>query len=231
MTLGELWPQPGIVALYHLEGTSDSSGNGYTLGEIDTDDMGKFSRGRKSGSTYTAGRCPTANNLVIPASDNFSVGFWIKYHTQPGGSYVTHGILRVEHDGTKQGSFEILYTLNGGTSKYAIQYCWANPNASLGQTADWPISAGLFPNEVWTHVIFVCSSGTCYIYINGAYWTSFSRTACNGNSSKFSAIQDAYNNSTDYFSACTVDEWVFWNKVLTSQYIRQLYALGKGLLD
>jgi len=230
MTLGELWPQPGVVALYHLAASSgtDSSGNGYTLTQgLANIILGKFGAAHGE-TTFTAAEDSTANNLVTPASDNFSVSAWIKCNELPYATHSTHGLFQLAHDATSLGGCDLFYAYYSAGPKYQLQWAWANENSNMAGSSEDAIPQ--FPLGVWVRLVVTCSSaGTMNIYLNGNLYSTGSRVAA-GTSGRIFAIGRGWYGS-DQNGAETFDEVCVWNKVLDAQYIRRLYALGKGLLD
>lgn len=222
-------PTSGLVAWYPFNGNAnDSSGNALN--------------GSVSGATLTTDRFGVANKaysfngtsdyIEIPYSslfDNatFTISFWVKtpLSTGGGGPNVNQGILtRVATGGPSLsvGSstpwliFEI-----GGSVTYAASGIagGAASGGSSGQTL-YDIST-----DTWHHIAFTISTTVCSVYVDGTFITSNTYTVPVSYSSTVIRIGKSLNTYWRAFQG-KVDDIAFYNRVLSSAEVTQLYTGG-----
>lgn len=210
--IGEFWPQSGLVGLWHLNGNAnDSSGNslnGTPTNITFSAANGKFTQG--AGYNGTSSIIAVAHNAALSITANLSIGFWMNWNGTNGGKMVAKA-----------------------NAAAATNYCcYNNPTGNLGKLAFYQgteyISTYTCPTNTWIYVFYTISGTTLKIYVNGAevYSTTIGSLSSNTGSLCFGQLGDYSADGTTYGGK--LDEIVIFNKTLTPQEIRKLYAWSKG---
>jgi len=212
MSLGELWPQTGLIGLYHLESNAnDSSGsgiNGSATGITYSQTYGKFNKGAYSNAT--AGNIINFGNNFNVTTGDMTWSMLIKLDTSADGSmFLSKGLYN---------GYGYYFQLSLNKVTFLSSQSGANQRVS---------SAVTLSNGVWYHLVCIKSGTTITIYINGH---GDSGTIINpaSNTANFTL----FDYSTGGFPCKTsLDEVAIFNVAKSANWVRQQYALMTGKLD
>lgn len=219
MGIGEFWPQDGCTHLYHLENTSDSSGNSYTLtnsGSV-TFTNGMFGAAADLGSTNSS-KSLYRSSFASAMNADHSLFCWIKNLSDPTTD-VIQTIVRLGSSASGTRYSYLAYLNDAGTLGLGLRASRASPYDPF-------YAINLDTN--WHFVGYTRSSSTAYLYYDGIMV---------GSNSFGTSTTSTYNivigaNSThdsDYFKGY-IEEVVFLTRALSAQEVRQWYGWCKGLL-
>jgi len=220
--LGELWPQSGLVALYHGSDVNDYSGNGYTLTNANSVGFvpGKFGNCADFGTSNINKRLYISNNLGIDGG-SMTFMFWIKLRTEIPSGYYTFVTLRST---TSKTFYEIYYDYNSGTRRLAFD------RGKPGVADQQVLVTKTLGTTDWYHLALTYDLTNVNAYING---NLVGQQAASGNGS--AAVTTGLSIGTDTAganpSSMYIDEIPVFNKALSPQEIRRIYARGVGKLD
>lgn len=213
--IGESWPQSGLVGGWHLNGNStDFSGNGNTLTNIGAFsgyiNAGKFGQCADVSGALSDGLAGFHNSGI--GKTNFTFSIWAKtdsnnqygilwYIGNTGGS----GFGLVQSNVSGGGSGNYIQVLYGGVTWHATNTQWINTTS-------------------WHHIVMSRDTTTMTLYVNGnPVYTSTATPNDFGGESGLGGKNGIYFNGK-------LDEFLIFNRVLTPQEIRRMYALGTGKL-
>jgi len=209
MSLGELWPQQGLVAGYHLNGNSnDFSGNGnngtdtsitYSLAN------GKFNQG--------AGFNGSSSKILFNIQSVKTVSFWFRRNGNPS----TAESILIPNSLGASGKSTIYFSVDG-----RIGFDIYSDGASAFKTilSDKVLSDNKFHYGVAT----IDVGGNVFLYVDGAQQsTTQISTPANF---KIDSIGVNYND-TVFFNG-SIDEVEIFNVTKDARWIRQQYALSVG---
>lgn len=213
--IGESWPQSGLVAGYHLNGSStDFSGNnnhGADTAITYSQANGKFGQGAGfNGSTsyITLGTSATLNPSLM------SVSFWANI-----ANTATTGRVISRDDVSTNRCYDIGY---GGTTGTAPRIFFEiHSGGVVGSSTD-------IPNNTWHHVVCTFDGSTVKVYLNGNLDGSANHSGTVP--SKTVATQIGRRNTTLYLNG-KLEEILIFNRALSAQEIRRMYAVGTGKLS
>lgn len=216
--IGESYPQAGLVGGWHLNGSStDFSGNnnhGTDTAITYSQANGKFGQGAGfNGSTSKIAHGLTNFPLTTSARTQMA---WVKLAAQPATNanfyIMTYGA------GSTNNMSAFIYKDTSGT-KYL----------SFGGYANDKDTAYTLSNNVWYHLAQTVSGTTVSHYVNGNLVGSGSISAPNTTSSS-GYIGIAFDGASAPFNGA-IDEVLIFNRALSAQEIRRMYALGTGKLQ
>ena len=209
MPIGELWPQTNVQGLWHLSNTSDSSGNGYNLNNVNTATfpVGKFGNCVNlvaSSVQYLDIADASCANLEISGSQTWMC--WTKFNTATG----LRGIMC-------KANSKRLWTINS-------VFTFDMP----GLTTNTTVTSSVTPTTgVWYFVagVYDSTAQKLKIWINTTKSeVSASGSATDTNGAFLIGNQEAHNIPFDG----QIDEAVIFNKALSDNEIRNYYSWSIG---
>jgi len=211
-----------VKALYHLENTVDSSGNGYNLtnnGSVGFNGA-VFSNGGDTGSTNTTEWLSISDDYGIDG-ESWSFAGWVNITTQPDENY---DWVMVNQDDITNTLNYVMYTEAGGTSTIGC-----TRQATAQDDADVRYNTTL-STGVWYHLIctYDGTSGVLNFYLNNVL-VGTSNGNGNGNASAFPDMTLLFkdNNNSPYFRGL-MDEVVFLNAVMSTSTRAAIYSSSTG---
>lgn len=219
-SVGELWPNysANLKAIYHLSGTTDSSGNSYHLTNTNTVTFpsAKFNNGADLGPTNTNKELQVANDFGIEGG-SISIGLWVKLNTEIGSG--TYGIAG-----------------QSGATSFVYNYIWYEYNAGTRRLVFTRLKNGTATNSfyynvalgtsVYHHIVYTFDGSTVKGYFDGNLVTS---GASSGNGA--SGGSDGFEIGRDYsgnFGSFVADECLVFNSAWSAAEIKNYYAWAKG---
>jgi len=225
-TVGELAPQPNLVALYHLSNTTDYSGNNRTLtnnNSVIFTDYGKFVKAANFGTANTNKSLYVASDLGITGG-SITMSCWVKLNTEIASSlwnFVTQG------DASTFVDFHIRYEFNSGTRRLRFD---RTRRGSVTTNAFYNITLG---TTNWTHIVMTYDGTTIKGYVNGNFVAS---ATASGNG--VSNTEDNFGIGADtatfvatggsLFASATIDEVAVFSKALSDREIANYYQWAVG---
>ncbi len=220
----------GLVALWDLE---EASGNAIdSQGSNDGTVAGGITTGQESVSTELGNSylfAPTDPKVDVGYSaeladyaSGFSIGFWIKPQAPQTGVY--NAILRgAGGNGNTRGWRINSDAWNGGSIRFASgnETTGANPNVMISNLSSlW---------GSWIYVAATYDGSTVNLYVNGTEYTaSGTNITINAASpaSDWHMLLGESGGTADY--AGNMDQVAYYNRVLSSKEINELYNSGNG---
>lgn len=211
-TVGELWPQNGLVGLWHLNGNStDYSPNGYNLTNNGSTPFvnGKFGQaGSFNGSSQSFSilnaSCP---NLNITGSQTWMCWFNASVNNSD------RAILS-KHDGTNYRLIQINPT--AGITAY---FSGLTTNASI--SSDITVATNKWYFVAW---IYDSTEGKIKLWINMTKKEATASGTTSSNSGDFFIGKER----TQWFFSGLIDEAAIFNRALSDREIRNYYAWATG---
>jgi hypothetical protein len=207
------------LGLYHLENTTDASGNGNTLTNTGSVafNPAKFGNGADFGSSGNSKRLTTANALGWNGG-NITMSCWAKLNAEITSSYYV--FLNIEHVTTRS-AMRMFYDYGSGTRRLYFG------RTKLG-VADNILTYNLtMGTSNWYHFLMTFDGSNCRIYVNGAL---VGTVASSGNGT-FTSFSDAFNignTGTTYLNGHMVDLTFIQNRVWSASEIQKYYTYAKG---
>lgn len=208
MSLGEFWPQANLRALWRMENTNDSSGNGYHLSAYGS-------------PTFTAGRFGKAVNIStdnfvrredacgMNYSANYTVACWVRFSSLAADDYI----------------FDLR---SSGAGNYAMAKIDADGSLSFlvgGNAVDTGVNLA---TGIYYFIGITRSGSTAYFYVNGTPCGSTS-IGSTSNSRNQAYIGYRYATAGSYMQG-QVDELALFQEYKPADWWRKQYALSRGLL-
>jgi len=209
----------GLVAGYHLSNETDFSGNNYNLTNNNTATFGAGKFGNKAAFNGSNQSLSINNSFGIDGG-NISISAWINPTTVTSAS--DHLSYVALYGNTTKTSYNLFVGTTGiGATRLRAGVAW-------DETSQKAITAG-----IWTHAVLTYDATNLRLYING---NLFATTACSGNGSGSATSKATLGCRADVDAltgqlATSLDEVLFFNRVLSSREIRRMYALGVGKYD
>jgi hypothetical protein len=216
MTLGEYWPQPGMVAGYHLSDVNDFSGNGYTLtnGGTVTFGIGRFNNCAQLGSTNSTKTLTRGDTCGINIANAFTWSTWVMIQTAPAEAEIQF-IMNIRQTAPTDLWTSTYYTMASGVLKLVAAFGAAYANYTV-----------TLPLNVWHHIVVVSQTGagTISLYLNGAMVASIAKGVVAGG--------DSHMGLGGYAgpSLCmkgNIDESAIFSSEKTAQWVRNQYRIAK----
>jgi len=209
----------GLVAGYHLSNETDFSGNNYNLTNNNTATFGAGKFGNKATFNGSNQSLSINNSFGIDGGE-ISISAWINPTTVTSASdHLSY--VSLFGNTTKTGYGLFVGTTGIGATRLRAGVAWDDG-------AQVAISAG-----VWVHAVLTYDGTNLKLYINGSLRDS--RVASgSGSASATSKATLGCRADVDALTgqlATSLDEVLFFNRVLSSREIRQMYALGVGKYD
>ena len=204
-TIGELWPQSGLVGLWHLNGHStDFSGNnnhGTDTSVTYSMANGKFNQGAGFNGSTSKIDCGTGSSLERTGAQTWAL--WFK--------------LTAKED--------TLFAVKDGTGARYLYYDSATDQvqfAMVGLTPNNVTSSGLsLTTGVWYYLVGVYTGSALKVYLNAREFsasTTGSVTACTGSFAIGAKDGRSINGA--------IDEVAIFNVAKDANWVRQQYHLG-----
>lgn len=223
MSLGELWPQTGLVGLWHMNGNStDSSGSGYNGTDTAitySQANGKFGQG--AGFNGSSSYITMGNVLAFERTNPFTIKATFKTNSLATFQDV---IAKTLNASPYRG-----YALDIENTTGKLIFEIVNTETNFAQIkTNSGISTG-----VWYHVVAVNSGVGDHtglsIYVNGAPvpFTVTANTLTSTIVSTYPLNFGARNNVANFFNG-SLDEFSIYNVAKDAAWVRKQYALRVG---
>jgi hypothetical protein len=210
------------VAYYRMESgalTTDTSGNGFTLTNVNTvaEATGKYGGGADGGATNSTKYLWINNNLGIDGGA-CSISLWVKMNTEIGSGIQTFVSQQNTNTDT---SFMITYDYNGGTRRIAFR------RYRQGVAADENYYTITLGTSAFQHLVLTYDATNLRGYVNGTLQagpTAFSGNGTGVTSEHLAILTNKGGAGTpsEYVSAI-VDDVAIFNRVLTASEVTSLY--------
>lgn len=236
MSLGELWPQTGMRALYHLSDTSDASGNtatltnnnsvGFVAGELNN--AADFGTANTNKSLTRASNIWSANQIA-----NLSIGGLFKVRTEPGsGVYYVFwdtSTSLTSNSATNMGGW-LTYGNTAGTKDLSVRFAMTGGSGS--DSTSYTVNLG---TAISHFIVVTVSSGVLKLYLDGllvgtATYTGGSQRTAGDTISVLNGIGRYHDSGGAQWSSIYADETFFIERTMSDVEIRRRYALIKGKL-
>lgn len=209
-------------AIYHLEDTTDSSGNGYNLTNINsvTFTPAKIANGANLGSANTNKKLSINSNLGITGGA-ITVRLFVKLLAEISSG---QWLFCQQYDNTNKDMYFISYEYNSGTRRLRFS---RNKNGVGSNDVYFNITMGT--NNFYRLALTYDNTNLCG-YVNG---TSIGSIAASGNGTTGygNAFNIGYNGpSNDSYASALIDEVIVNNVALSAAEIRKDYAWATGRL-
>lgn len=212
---GEVYPQSGLVGLWHLNGHSkDFSGGNYHGSDTAitySKSNGKFGQG--AGFNGSSSLINIGNQSAFNfGTGDFTCSFWLKTSTNNYQGGVS------KRDTTPKG-----WSLNMDNANHIEFLCGAV--GGYGATS----SISPYATGNWVHVVGTRVGNTLKLYING----KLDNTGVDSTTRDVSTTLDLvfgkfYPNSGTFFLTGAIDDVAIWNRALSAQEISRMYAKSVG---
>lgn len=230
-TLGELWPQTGLVALYHLNGNStDFSGNsnhGTDTAITYSQANGKFNQG--AGFNGSSSKIMVADSASVSLTTPYTISMWIKPTALPTSGNLINPLSKYDTGAPGgAGGYEIQLYNNSGTQQINLDhYAASAPLLSTNYTLS---------TSNWSYFVDVWDGTNFYLYINGNLINSgrTSGTATNPTDNAKSLNIGTFGSLGGtgelgrWFNGA-IDELAIFNIAKDAVWVRDYYAWSKGL--
>jgi hypothetical protein len=213
---------------------SDSSGNSNTLTNTNSATYvpAKLSNGASLAiASKQCFRITDAAQTGLDIAGDFTLSFWLKLNTQPGGDYPAFQLQSKWDETANQRSYCLNYQYTSGVYKFGFAVS-ANGEGSVTNIYHFNKTLTL---DTWYHIVvtYDVSTHTATIYLNGSLYSSSSTgtTFAIYNSNCDFMVGAVYNATNgDYGHTDGVfDEFGIWSRVLDSGEVSSLYLDGVGL--
>lgn len=197
-----------LAYVWHLEDLTE---------EIESKDLTN-----NNAATFVEGKFDNAANFVAASNqylsatnvggDNFSISLWFKLSSLPVSQYVI-----ANRTGGINQPFFLAYEFAEGVYRFNI-LCGFYASKYI----TYPIDT-----DVWTHLVVTSYADEFAIYVNNSKSTEvgyYDEGFITEDDTIFTLSQNA--NTFDG----TIDEVLFWNKILTDDEVAELYNSGDGLV-
>lgn len=216
-TVGELWPQTGLVGLWHLSNEADFSGSGYHLTNNNT-------------VTFPAGKFNGAGLFASASSKSLTIASASAPNTNfTGARTISCWVNHTSVTGTQM----YVSKVDNSNVGYALYLTSSKPSffvSGTGATNMLFSFSTTISTNTWYHIVGVFDTSTAMISVNGKIETySFSNTP-NNTAQPFAigcSYQGAGNTATSFMNGY-IDEAAVFSRALTATEIRKLYAWSMG---
>ncbi len=218
--IGELWPQSGLLALYHLADVADASGNGYDLSNLGTVTFGpgKFGNCGLFGAANSSKYLRLASGLGIDLSTaNITMAAWIYVQTQPDTDEDQDFVMWRSNTGS--GRYAILRYEDESGVKY-LNYNHGNNYARAAVTLDL---------NRWYFVVGTTSGSTTTLYLDGVALATGTR-GTTSNTYAYVTVGARYTTSATAYFKGNVDEVALFNRAWSAAEVRKWYGWCRGML-
>lgn len=209
-----------LVAYYKLEDVNDSSGNGYTLTNVNsvTFTAAKFGLGANLGANNTNKYLYVANTLGITGGA-CTLSIWVKILTEIPNDTVS--TLVIASEDTNHTACMILYQATGATKQLNFR---RDRSGVVTVSIVYNITLG---TTNWYHIAFAYDGSNFIGYVNGV--AVIDPTAASGNgTSGFTKFQIGAEPSVPTnFASMIADECKVYNEGLSANQIMNLYRYGR----
>ena len=229
MSLGQLWPQPGLLAGYHLNANSnDFSGSGYNGTDANiTYALGSIG-GNGASFNGSSSKIALSSSLDTPLkTGSFTQVMIVKV---PSSWTYIFGVCRGRV--TSGSNYGIYFAIE--SAGITVQRCEGNAT-SYTKTLATTISNNKKYFIVWT---YDKSSGATKIYCgcleSSGVFVSDSATFGTGNVSYHASYDVGYNiganlrNVSDKYGWGVINEYLIFSDVKNDQWVRNYYTLLRG---
>lgn len=212
--LGELRPQTGLVALYHLGSETDFSGNNYHLTNNNgvAFNTGKFGKGADFGASNTNKSLNVSSLLGLTYNGSFTVNLWLSSPNTTSAN--DHPAFFGWYDDTNKVGYYLHLGASGlGCARLKTNISWTETKA-ISITAN-----------TWTMVTMTYDGTNLTLYKNGALVGSVVATGTGSTASYFQGSYLMTNYDGSKFLSGLVDEVAIFNVAKSASWIRQQYSL------
>lgn len=217
--IGESWPQSGLVAGYHLSSETDFSGNSYHLTNTGTTTFSAGKFGNCAVFNGSSQKLISASKVInVSPASACSATAWFKPNNTGNESMIVQSY-------SSANARELCIQMK--TSTTVRGYVWGG-SATLYEVVSGAISA----TGVWYFAaVTKDTSDVLRFYLNGNLVGSIQ---CSENAGSVATngigIGGHANFPANYLTGA-IDEVLIFNRALTPQEIRRMYALGVGKLQ
>ncbi len=214
-----------VKALYHLEGTTDSSGNSFNLTNTGSVafNAGKLSNAADTGASNSTKYLSVANNLTLfTATGTITLGGWFNFTTLPTGTQVQ---TLFYHGNSVENCYEVIdYYANSG-SPLLRYYRNCNGGALDGYNKSVSLSTG-----TWYHAALSWdgSSKRLRSWYNGAQDNQTIGTSGTGTGGVPSEAGIFEQSTGSALMSGLADEVFFLNKEISTTTMSSIYNGGSG---
>lgn len=222
--LGELPARTSMRVYYHLENTSDSSGNGRTLtnsGSVPFN-AAKFRNGANFGTTgSTKVLSLTSNPLSANQVTNLTMTCWIKLNATL--NVAAKSIITIAPTTGASGSlYQMYYVITSGVLSFG------GFNNTTGTSSNVSASATL-SSSVWYNVIVVKTGLKLDLYINGIFKATNTGTGTETGTATIANNLAIGNNHVPNIQVFAImDEVIIEERLWSASEIRKYYSQAKG---
>ena len=212
-----------IKAYYRMEAgalTTDSSGNGKTLTNVNTvaDGTGVF-RGAADFGAANSSKLLKILETLSYLGGVYSISFWVKLNAEIGSG--NWRLVEITENTTKTSIF-VQYNYNAGTRQLYFDRLKATV---VDQAFTYNITLG---TANWYHIAFVFNGSNLLTgYVNGASVGSVAITAGSGSGTIADALAIGANSGGAVYSSALIDDVACFNRELTAAEILSIYQ-GDG---
>ncbi len=224
--VGELWPQTGLVGLWHLNGNSTdfSGGNNHGTDTAITYSLANGKLGQGAGFNGSSSKITIPDSNALDLTTNHTINLWLKFTALPTSGAIQNILCKYDSGGTYgAGGYDINVVESSGN---IITRYFPYPASNIVQfTRTYSLN---------TYYMLTVSydNSYLYIYLNGSL---MSTTACTGaftaNTKPLEVGHFGSLNPTSelgrWFNG-SIDEVSVWNRSLTANEIRKMYAWQVG---
>ena len=198
----------GALAFWKLSDLTDSSGNGNNL--VNTNSV-QFVPGKIGNCAQFNGSNYLSSSTGSALTNDFTISTWVNIDLSQIGPFGV--ILNISSiaDG-----LQMYVTSNGSILAYQ-----EGIGGIIAQS-----SSNTVTSNTWNHIVFVRTSGTLTIFVNGAQVATSSTSVSYGSPNFRFGIH--YNTTADPVVGF-VDATGVWNRALTTQERQTLYNSGNGI--
>lgn len=220
-TVGELWPQAGLVAGYHLNGNStDFSGNnnhGTDTAITYSQANGKFNQGAGFNGTSSV---ITFAAKIIPQGAK-TVSFWLKSSSTAQYQFI---LTQLENGNVQSGT---LFSLNEVDTTGKIRFVIAN--ATTANQLLLCTSAKSVNDGVWHQIVGTWDGTTAAnagkIYVDGALEGVGTASGAEVNTPSNNL---KIGNLATFYLTAAIDEFQVYNVAKDANWVRKQYAWSIG---
>lgn len=218
---------PNLKAYYRMSSgalTTDSSGNSYTLTNVNSvaEGTGKYGGGADGGATNSTKYLWINNNLGIDGGA-CSISLWAKMNTEIGSGTQT---FVAQQNATSDVSYMVTYDYNGGTRRLAFR------RYRQGVAADEIYYTTTLGTANFVHMVLTYDGSNLRGYVGGSLQvgpTAYSGNGSGATSDHLSILVNKGGGGTpSEYASALVDDVAIFNRVLTASEVTQLYQAGQG---
>ena len=215
--MGEWWAQSGAMAIYRLDGYTDSSGNGNTLADVGIYGATDFTRYGKFGLCAWVPtdqkdwlKSTSDNFRLIDADAGLTLACWVKMDVV--GDY---DMVALCNDGGTDRLSRLTYLASSGVLYFGYS------------TASGAAYTTTLYADTWYFIVGTHIAGSTKLYLNGALVATGNNTYVDGSNGNFRVCNSTANSR--YYHGY-IDEMAVFTRVLSQGEINRWYAYATGKL-